>query len=133
MPRAEEAGAWVKQVPPRLSVAMFRCVSASRLGGQMRPDRVLIVDDDGATRRGTTPPDLLITDIRLDAYNGLQLILNSPHQIPTIVITGFADPVLEAEARRGGAAYLVKPVQPRDLLALVGEKLAARHFSPGKP
>lgn len=124
----------------------------------MRPDRVLIVDDDGATRRGlarllfqagyeatavgtfdearriigTTPPDLLITDIRLDAYNGLQLILNSPHQIPTIVITGFADPVLEAEARRGGAAYLVKPVQPSDLLALVGEKLAARHLSPGK-
>jgi DNA-binding NtrC family response regulator len=119
---------------------------------------VLIVDDDGATRRGlaqllvqagyeatavgtfdearriigTTPPDLLITDIRLDAYNGLQLILNSPRQIPTIVITGYADPVLEAEARRGGAAYLVKPVQPSDLLALVGEKLAARHLSPGK-
>ena len=84
----------------------------------MRPDRVLIVDDDGSTRRGlvqlllqagydatavgtfdearriisATPPDLLITDIRLEAYNGLQLILNSPHTIPKIVITGFADP-----------------------------------------
>ena len=58
---------------------------------------------------------------------GLQLILNSPHAIPTIVITGFADPVLEAEARRGGAAYLVKPVQPRHLLELVAEKLTPHH------
>jgi DNA-binding NtrC family response regulator len=119
----------------------------------MRPDRVLIVDDDGATRRGlvqlltqagyeatavgsfdearrsigASPPDLLITDIRLEAYNGLQLILNSPRSIPTIVITGFADPVLEAEARRGGAAYLVKPVQPMELLEVVAEKLGAPH------
>jgi DNA-binding NtrC family response regulator len=123
----------------------------------MRPDRVLIVDDDGATRRGlvqllaqagyeatavgtfdearriisVTPPDLLITDIRLEAYNGLQLILNSPRAIPTIVITGFADPVLEAEARRGGAAYMVKPVEPLQLLEAVAAKLAARHRNPG--
>jgi DNA-binding NtrC family response regulator len=123
----------------------------------MRPDRVLIVEDDGATRRGlvqllvqagydatavgtfdearrfigATPPDLLITDIRLEAYNGLQLILNSPRAIPTIVITGFADPVLEAEARRGGAAYMVKPVEPLQLLEVVAEKLAARHSSRG--
>jgi DNA-binding NtrC family response regulator len=123
----------------------------------MRPDRVLIVDDDGSTRRGlvqllvqagydatavgtfeearriisVTPPDLLITDIRLEEYNGLQLILNSPRTIPTIVITGFADPVLEAEARRGGAAYMVKPVQPLQLLEVVAEKLAARHSHPG--
>jgi DNA-binding NtrC family response regulator len=123
----------------------------------MRPDRVLIVDDDGSTRRGlvqllvqagydatavgtfeearriisVTPPDLLITDIRLEEYNGLQLILNSPRTIPTIVITGFADPVLEAEARRGGAAYIVKPVQPLQLLEVVAEKLAARHSHPG--
>jgi DNA-binding NtrC family response regulator len=121
----------------------------------MRPDRVLIVDDDGATRRGlvqllvqagydatavgtfdearqfisATPPDLLITDIRLEAYNGLQLILHSPSTIPTIVITGFADPVLEAEARRGGAEYMVKPVQPLQLLEVVAEKLAAHHSS----
>jgi DNA-binding NtrC family response regulator len=123
----------------------------------MRSDRVLIVDDDGSTRRGlvqllvqagydatavgtfeearriisVTPPDLLITDIRLEEYNGLQLILNSPRTIPTIVITGFADPVLEAEARRGGAAYMVKPVQPLQLLEVVAEKLAARHSHPG--
>ena len=123
----------------------------------MRPDRVLIVEDDGATRRGLvqllvqagydatavgtfdearqiisdTPPDLLITDIRLEAYNGLQLILNSPHSFPTIVITGFADPVLEAEARRGGAAYMIKPVEPLQLLEVVAEKLAARHSTRG--
>lgn len=113
--------------------------------------RVLIVDDDEGTRAGlaqlleqagyeattvgrfqdalrivrTNPPDLLITDVRLEAYNGLQLVLSSPHHVPAIVITGFADPVLETEARRRGAEYLLKPVSPGMLLTLVEEKLAA--------
>jgi len=113
--------------------------------------RVLIVDDDEGTRAGlaqlleqagyeattvgrfqdalrivrTNPPDLLITDVRLEAYNGLQLVLSSPHHVPAIVITGFADPVLETEARRRGAEYLLKPVSPGLLLTLVEEKLAA--------
>jgi len=43
------------------------------------------------------------------------------HQPPTpvIVMTGFADSVLEAEARRMGAVFLLKPVAADDLLALV--------------
>jgi DNA-binding response OmpR family regulator len=111
--------------------------------------RVLIVDDDSATRSGlsellneagyestavgtfrdalhilrTTPPDLLITDIRLDEYNGLQLVITAPRSVPTIVISGFADPVLESEARHAGAAYVAKPVNPAELLQLVKEKL----------
>ena len=34
-----------------------------------------------------------------------------------------ADPVLEAEARRGGADYLVKPFDPERLLTIIREKL----------
>jgi DNA-binding response OmpR family regulator len=68
-----------------------------------------------------SPPDLLIADVRLGSFNGLQLVIN--YRVPAIVITGYADSVLEAEARRVGAEYLVKPVQPDELLALIREKL----------
>ncbi len=114
--------------------------------------RVLIVDDDTATRTGlaalmeaagyeptavgafhealhilrTAPPDLLITDVRLEEYNGLQLVINSPKRVPAIVITGFTDPVLESDARREGAVYIVKPVNPGRLLDLVKTMLANR-------
>lgn len=114
------------------------------------PARVLVVDDDAGTRVGlkelleaagyeaivagsfqdgrrllhTATPDLLIADIRLGAFNGLQLVAAAPKRIPTIVVTGFADPVLEAEARSFGAEFLVKPVMPAALLTLVERKLA---------
>jgi DNA-binding response OmpR family regulator len=114
---------------------------------------ILIVDDDRATRQGlaelldgagyrtstlgsfeeavrslrTAPPDLLIADVRLGPFNGLQLVISSPRPIPSIIITGFADPVLESDARRRGADYILKPVDPGALLSLVEQKLAARH------
>jgi DNA-binding response OmpR family regulator len=115
------------------------------------PSKVLIVDDDKTTREGlaelleesgyeasavgtfeeatrflrATPPDLLIADVRLGPFNGLQLVISSPKPIPAIIITGFADPVLEADARRRGADYVLKPVSPARLLDLVAQKLSA--------
>lgn len=115
--------------------------------------KILIVDDHPATREGLarlltdagydivtsnnvpsalqllaeSPPDLLITDVRLDMYNGLHLIAMAPNPIPAIVLTGFADPSIEADARRLGAEYLVKPVAPAALLELIGRKLATAH------
>ena len=58
----------------------------------------------------TDPPDLLITDIRLSGYNGLQLVLRFP-ELPAIVMTGFADPVLERDASQAGATYIRKPFE----------------------
>ena len=72
-------------------------------------------------------PDLLITDVRLGAFNGLQLIAMSPRPIPAIVTTGFPDPVLEAEARHAGAEFLLKPIDPKVLLALVAKLLGDPH------
>ena len=69
------------------------------------------------------PPDLLIADVRLGSFNGLQLVISGQQRVPAIVITGYADPVLEAEARRSGAEYLVKPFDPERLLATIREKL----------
>jgi DNA-binding response OmpR family regulator len=111
--------------------------------------KILLVEDDDATRTGygeflrlaghdviaassyqegrhaavTESPDLLITDLRLEGFNGLQLLLLSPQPVPTIIVTGFHDQVLEAEARRAGAEYIVKPISPATLIALVESKL----------
>lgn len=68
-------------------------------------------------------PDLLITDLRLEGFNGLQLIITRLNPIPAIVITGFADRILETEAKHLGAAYLVKPFLPSALLNLIEERL----------
>ena len=123
------------------------------------PSKVLIVDDDKTTREGlaefleeagyeavavgtfedatrvlrTSPPDLLIADVRLGPFNGLQLVISSPQPIPAIIITGFADPVLESDARRRGADYVLKPVSPSRLLDLVAQKLAAARPAFGTP
>jgi DNA-binding response OmpR family regulator len=111
--------------------------------------KVLIVDDDAATRNGLkalleqsgyevivagsfsegrfalteSAPDLLISDIRLGEFNGLQLVATTTRAIPSIIVTGYPDAVLEAEARRLGAEYLVKPVVPAALMALIKRKL----------
>ena len=123
------------------------------------PSKVLIVDDDKTTRAGlaelleaagydalpvgtfeeasrimrTSPPDLLIADVRLGAFNGLQLVISSPKPVPAIIVTGFADPVLEADARRRGADYVLKPVAPQTLLRLVEQKLSAAQVGFGTP
>jgi DNA-binding response OmpR family regulator len=120
---------------------------------------ILLVEDDATTRVGLTelmenagytvqavgtfeeasrilrssPPDLLITDVRLGPFNGLQLVISSPTPIPAIIITGFADPVLESDARRRGAEYVLKPVDPAALLRLIEQKLATARASFGVP
>jgi DNA-binding NtrC family response regulator len=114
------------------------------------PFKILIVDDDEPTRVGlamlledagydtitasTVPaalkllneshPDLLIVDIRLDEYNGLHLIAVRPQPIPAIVLTGFADPAIEADARRLGAEFLLKPISAPALTSLVRRLLS---------
>ena len=71
--------------------------------------------------------DLLVTDVRLGAFNGLQLALIARDRTPEIrivVISGFDDPVLKMEAANLGAAYLLKPVTAEPLLELLDPDLA---------
>ena len=69
-------------------------------------------------------PDLLIVDVRLGAFNGLQLISTGQLRIPAIVVTGFDDTVLRADASVFGASYIVKPISPTALMALIDQKLS---------
>lgn len=66
--------------------------------------------------------DALLTDVRLGAFNGLQLAVISRDAHPdirVIVFSGFDDPVLRSEAERVQAVYVVKPVSTETLLELV--------------
>jgi two-component system response regulator AdeR len=67
-------------------------------------------------------PDVVVADVRLGEYNGLQLAVQARtlDPPPAIVVTsGFDDPVLKAEAERLGATFLLKPFEPASLLALI--------------
>lgn len=116
----------------------------------MKAARILIVDDDAAVLDMLSrllaqwgheaipfarfeearafledhQPDALVVDVRLGQYNGLQLLhlarRNHP-QIPVIVLSGFDDPVLRADAAEAGAAYLLKPLE----LPILRDQLAA--------
>lgn len=71
-------------------------------------------------------PDLLVTGLRLGSYNGIHLILRSRMDHPAmaaIVTSRYADPVLEAEARRLRAEFVVRPVTDTALLDAVGRSL----------
>lgn len=116
------------------------------------PYKILIVDDDTFTRDGLASLvadagydtvaaadvpaalqiladqaiDLLITDVRLDSFNGLHLLATAVRPIPSIVITGFDDPCIEADARKFGADFLVKPIAWPMLRELIERKLRPR-------
>ena len=112
---------------------------------QTSPKTVLIVDDDEAMLRlitnwvggaghtvvsfgqfaeaksylATAKPDVIIADVRLGAFNGLQLVIQAKldhPEITAIVLTGFYDPVLSGEVSKPGATYLVKPITSDQLL-----------------
>jgi DNA-binding NtrC family response regulator len=109
------------------------------------PKRVLVVDDDASMLRlittwvasaghdvvsfaqfgdaksylATEKPDVIIADVRLGAFNGLQLVIQAKLERPeitAIVLTGFYDPVLSGEVSKLGASYLVKPIRSEQLL-----------------
>jgi len=67
-------------------------------------------------------PTILVADVRLGPYNGLQLLLRARSLTanPIAVITcSLHDKVLEAETVRFGGTFLVKPVDPSQLVALI--------------
>ena len=74
---------------------------------------------------GVPPPDVLVTDIRLGRYNGLQLAVIRPPATALVVISGHPDSTLEAETRRLGGRFIMKPVGAPALLEAI-EALISR-------
>ena len=67
-------------------------------------------------------PDVLVVDIRLGQFNGLQLLMRARTDRPdlvAIITCPFADVVLEAETQRFGGTFLTKPVEPWQIVQAV--------------
>jgi DNA-binding response OmpR family regulator len=77
--------------------------------------------------------DLALIDIRLPDMEGTDLLIKMQKIMPDavkIMITGF--PSLETGVKaldEGADAYLVKPVKPEELIALIDEKLKIKEAS----
>jgi len=66
--------------------------------------------------------DLLIADVRLRGFNGLNLVRQSRHDYPdmaAIIISGYDLQMMEIEAGRYGAQFLHKPIKPAEFLQTV--------------
>jgi CheY-like chemotaxis protein len=71
--------------------------------------------------------DLLITDVRLRGFNGLNLVMKSRAEYPdmaVIIISGYEQPLMELEASRYHATFVSKPLRPAAFLQTVADCLA---------
>ena len=120
------------------------------------PFRILVLDDDESTLAGLVELlrdaqyqvtgaatydaakrllsvgsfDLLVSDVRLRGYNGLNLIRQSTTDHPemaTMIISGYDEPMMQLEAGRYGAEYLRKPIKPAEFLETISRALARVH------
>ena len=77
----------------------------------------------------TNPPDLLITPLRLGAFNGLHLVLRGKTSRPdmaAVVLSEASDGALRREAEALGATFIVLPVAPQQLQAAIMRVLLGR-------
>ena len=71
-------------------------------------------------------PDLLVTEVRLGAFNGLHMAMKAQWEgIPAIVL-GPDDPVLRKEARSMGISYVTPDVNQQAMAALVDSLVTMR-------
>ena len=89
--------------------------------------------DEAKTLLAAECPDLLITDLRLGQYNGLHLVLRTRNTYPemaALVTSRVADPVLEAEAVRQHAQFVLSPLTETQLLEAVASSLDSVGLKP---
>jgi two-component system cell cycle response regulator len=78
------------------------------------------------------PPDLVLLDLRLPDMDGMEVcaeLKRSPQTaaVPVIFISAFGDPEAKVSAfAAGGVDYVVKPINPEEVLARVATHLALR-------
>jgi DNA-binding NtrC family response regulator len=80
-------------------------------------------------------PSLLLSSLRLGAFNGLHLVhrarLGQP-KLSAIIVSADSDAALQSEAERVGASLVVEPVPTTTLLSLIERTLeAVGQIAPG--
>jgi DNA-binding response OmpR family regulator len=84
---------------------------------------------EGQQLLDSVTPDLLVVDLHLDDFNGMQLAIQCHLHRPdvAVIITSTTiDSVAEAEAARYGAAFIAAPLENPDFLPCVQAALAGR-------
>jgi DNA-binding response OmpR family regulator len=82
------------------------------------------------------PPRLLVTDARLERHHGLHLAFIARAQMRrfhAVIVGERGDPILEAEAIRAGASFVIKPLSLDALVALVGVLTGELPVLPDEP
>ena len=84
--------------------------------------------DEARCRIETSRPDVLVVDVRLGNFNGIQLAILARVARPDIhmvIISGWDDPVLRREADACGAAFVRKPFDAAQLLEAIGPRIGS--------
>lgn len=84
---------------------------------------------DAAALLQSARPDLLIVDLRLEAYNGLHLAMRAQRDhpdVPVIVTHVDNDSITETEARRYNAVFIARPLENPTFLQAVRMALERR-------
>lgn len=75
------------------------------------------------------PPDLILTDLRLPAVDGLAVLRHArrgPRKIPVVMFTAYASQASRREAlEEGAAAFLCKPFSAAELHAAIKRALVS--------
>jgi len=83
---------------------------------------LLRIESSLVLRSVSEPVDLIITDVRMPVYTGLELIVGLREAgltVPVIIMTAFGNAETRARASELGAALLDKPFKMEALRALV--------------
>lgn len=85
---------------------------------------VTATDDfaDARMQIHVTKPSIVVADVRLGLFNGIQLgiLAREIHQaIGIVIMSGFDDVVLRRDTAQMGAEYVTKPFATADLLSAV--------------
>jgi two-component system, NtrC family, response regulator HydG len=83
--------------------------------------------EDAKTKIKNQNFDLIITDLRLPDYDGIQLMTEFKREYPTtpvILMTGYSDVNTAVKAIKNGAAdYISKPFNPEEVLLVIANTL----------
>ena len=100
--------------------------------------RVSAVDSyqQARTALGAETPAILITDLTLGEFNGIDLVLRAKTARPdvrVVVLSRIHDPVLRREAEQLGATFVPRPVSPDELSAAICRTLFEHRDAGGEP